>query len=95
MENLVNKYNSEKVTLSNEKLDRLINLISANDGIALNLNEEIKNVRLKRNKTITEKLNKFKKVDDKGNNSFYLYPKELKDLFCILFEVHDFNESKK
>ena len=90
-----NKFNREKITLTDVKLGKLINAISANEGLALNLSDEIKDARLKRNKIILEKLDKFKKIDDKGNNYFYLYLKEFKDLFWILFELYDSNTQSK
>ena len=88
------KFQTQKVVLDNGWYDELIKAVDLNSNVISDPTDENSKVVLERNKRIKEKLDKYKKVDDKNEVYYYFFPRELKDLFWILLEnsVIDSNE---
>ncbi len=88
------KFQSQKVMLDNGWYDELIKAVDLNSNAVSDSSDENAKAILERNKRIQEKLDKYKKVDDKNEVYYYFFPRELKDLFWILLEnsVIDSNE---
>ena len=84
MEN--NNYQTQKIILNDGWYDELLKAVEENSELASNLSEESQKVIIDRNTRIKEKLDKYKKVNDKKEVYYYFFPRELRDLFWILLE---------
>lgn len=79
-------YQTQKIVLNDGWYEELTKAIEDNSNRALNLPDESQKVIIDRNTRIQDKLDKYKKINDKNEIYYYFYLRELKDLFWILLE---------